>query len=79
MTTRHRAAALAVCYALAALALLGCAENTRSSGKESALTEHQRDSVLAESALPGARVVGRALQVSRQATARAAGIDSLTR
>jgi hypothetical protein len=78
MSSRYQVAVVALVGALAALALLGCAENPRSSGK-AALSERERDSLLAESALPGARVVGRALQVSRQASARAADIDSLTR
>ena len=46
------------------------------------LTERQRDSVLARSALPGAVVVGRALEVSDRATdhaAAAAAADSLFR
>lgn len=46
------------------------------------LTERQRDSVLARSSLPGAGVVGRALEVSDRATdraAEAASADSLFR
>jgi len=37
---------------------------------DSALTRHQRDSVIAESDLPGAAVVGRALEVADSAAAR---------
>ena len=65
-------------FALASLALLvlaGCSSPTeRSSG--AALTERQRDSVLARSGLPGAQVVGRALDVSDRAAERAAGSDA---
>lgn len=45
----------------------------------STLTEAQRDSVLARSAIPGAGAVGRALDASDKAGQRAAGMDSLTR
>ena len=45
----------------------------------STLTEAQRDSVLARSAIPGASAVGRALDASAQAGRRAAGMDSLTK
>lgn len=44
------------------------------------LTERQRDSIIARSSLPGAAVVGRALDVSDRATERAEGMadaDSL--
>lgn len=37
---------------------------------DSALTRHQRDSVIAESELPGAAVVGRALEIADSAAAR---------
>ena len=60
---------------LAVLALAGCSSRVeRSSGPP--LTERQRDSVLARSGLPGARVVGRALDVSDRAAERAAGSDA---
>ncbi len=56
----------------------GCAK----SGAEkpaSTLTEAQRDSAIARSSLPGASVVGRALDVSGRAATRAAGMDTLAR
>jgi len=55
----------------ALLVLVGC--SPRSAPAERVpLTERQRDSVLARSGLPGAPVVGRALEVSDRATDRAA-------
>jgi hypothetical protein len=42
------------------------------------LTEHQRDSVIARSSLPGAPVVGRALAESERQALRASSLDSLT-
>jgi hypothetical protein len=66
---------------LAGGSVLGCAKGFDSGGSRTVLTEHQRDSVLAKSPLPGATVVGRALQVSDQADRRAAQfgatVDSL--
>lgn len=56
----------------------GCGIQSGSTRKP-ALTERQRDSVIARSSLPGAGVVGRALQVSDRSATRAADLDSLTR
>jgi hypothetical protein len=39
------------------------------------LTQHERDSILAESDLPGANVVGKAIEVSDSSTARAKRLD----
>ena len=67
--------------ALALLALVGCTPHSQPSAR-APLTERQRDSVLARSALPGAPVVGRALEVSDHAADRAAEMaaaDSLFR
>ncbi len=64
--------------ALAVLALLwaaGCAPRSERPAR-APLTERQRDSVLARSALPGAPVVGRALEVSDRAAERAAGAEA---
>lgn len=43
------------------------------------LTQRQRDSIIGESRLPGARGVKGALQASDAADARARALDSLTR
>ena len=50
---------------------VGCAPRSQPSAR-APLTERQRDSVLAKSVLPGATVVGRALDASDRATDRAA-------
>jgi len=67
---------LFVLILLAALAVLSCAR-TQDGGSKPALTERQRDSILAKEPLPGASVVGRALEASDQAADRAARMDSL--
>ncbi|MBI1796266.1 MAG: hypothetical protein HY076_04725 [Candidatus Eisenbacteria bacterium] len=54
---------------LAVLAAAGCAKS--SSTARAPLTERQRDSVLAQSGLPGSDVVGRAMQVTDAAARRA--------
>jgi len=59
----------------------GCAPRSAPAAR-APLTERQRDSVLARSVLPGATVVGRALEVSDRATDRKAELaasDSLFR
>ena len=40
------------------------------------LTRHQKDSIVAQSAVPGASVVGKAMKVQDSGAARAATIDS---
>jgi hypothetical protein len=63
------------------LCAAGCAPRSEPAAR-APLTERQRDSVLARSALPGAPVVGRALDLSDRAADRAAGTaaaDSLFR
>ena len=76
---RAAAVALRVVAFGVLVALLGC------SGKEeedrapaSTLTQAQRDSVLAESRIPGAGVVGRALETADSAQARADRLDEDT-
>lgn len=70
----------ALLLALASL-VAGCAQRSQPAAK-APLTERQRDSILARSALPGAPVVGRALEISDRAAdhaADAAAADSLFR
>ena len=60
------------------LGLFGsCSEEKSKSEREpsSGLTESQRDSAIAASKLPGAKVVGRAMALSDSAKARAKRID----
>jgi len=68
--------ACAACFA-------GCAPKAKPPVVSVPLTERQRDSILARSALPGAQVVGRALDVSDKSAAHAAAenatADSLFR
>ena len=64
---------LILLVALGMLFASGCS----STEKKTTLTEHQRDSVLARSSLPGAGVVGRALEESDKAAAHAADLDSM--
>jgi len=52
-----------------------CAPRPSATDAKPALTERQRDSLIARSSLPGAGVVGRAMQVSDAATESAAAKD----
>ena len=65
--------------ALCLLVTAGCAEHASEQRPASRLTEAQRDTAIARSSLPGASVVGRALDVSGRGTGHAAQLDSLTR
>ncbi len=62
---------------IAVLALGGCGKNSSEIG-EKKLTQSQRDSVLSESSLPGAKVVGKAISVSDSAAARSRKLDEAT-
>ena len=55
--------------------LFGCTED--SPKKE--LTQRQRDSVLSESKLPGARTVKKAIEISDSSKARAGRIDDVSK
>jgi hypothetical protein len=66
----NRAILAALLLALAA----GCSADVADDSK---LTRAQRDSVIAKSVLPGAGVVGRAIEVSAGASQRSADLDSL--
>ncbi len=59
----------------AAIALTSCSAEKSTTRQ---LTERERDSVIAHSILPGASVVGRALDVSDRAAARAAKMGAAT-
>ena len=64
---------------VASLGLAGCSSHTEQAAR-APLTEHQRDSVLSRSTLPGASVVGRAMAESERAKRNAASVaatDSL--
>ena len=63
--------------------VVGCTPKAQRPAMSIPLTERQRDSILARSALPGAQVVGRALEVSDKsadhAAAENAAVDTLFR
>lgn len=54
--------------------IAACTETNTDKSKKK-LTQHERDSILAESDLPGANVVGKAIEVSDSSTARAKRLD----
>ncbi len=63
-------------FALVGMMALGGCSNEGNS--RASLTEHQRDSVIAASSLPGAVVVGKAMAASDSAAARAARMNDLS-
>ncbi len=56
------------------ISIVACTEGAREGAKKE-LTQHERDSILAESDLPWANVVGKAIEVSDSSTARSKRID----
>ncbi len=74
----RRPAAVAL-IALAALAAGCSAKAKQESAAKTPLTEHQRDSILATEPIPGAPVVGAALEASAKEAKRAAEMDSTLR
>jgi len=68
--------------ALAALALLaGCGGNESKTSRGTpgdTLTERQRDSILAQSRIPGAAGVGKAMRVADSTSARVRAADSVS-
>ena len=60
---------LVVGGALVVLGLIGCAQDD--SQTKTTLTERQKDSVIARSPIPGAKAVGKAMNVADSASARA--------
>lgn len=72
MKTRIRILACAI-----AVAAAGCVAESDTDEAPPERTQRQRDSAIAESNLPGAGAVGRALETSDSAVARAARMDSI--
>jgi septal ring-binding cell division protein DamX len=65
-------------FLVIALLISACSENEEESSKQE-LTQRQRDSVLAETGLPGAELVGTALEAADTAEARAKSLDELSK
>jgi hypothetical protein len=61
---------------LVALITVGCASNDTAANDRDTMTQRQRDSVLAQSGLPGAKGVGKALSAADSIRARNARLDS---
>lgn len=62
---------------LAALIAVGCSRSDTVANDRDTMTQRQRDSVLAQSGLPGAKGVGKALSAADSIRARNAQLDSL--
>jgi hypothetical protein len=74
MSTRR----IALAGALFTLSLAACAKD-ESAEKKPALTQREKDSILGNSLIPGAKAVKRALVSADSAAARMARIDSAQR
>lgn len=61
----------------ALLLMTACAGGDTPANNRDTMTQRQRDSVLAQSGLPGAQGVGRALSASDSVRARNAQLDSI--
>jgi PBP1b-binding outer membrane lipoprotein LpoB len=61
-----------------ALLLTGCAEEPKFEKARSEMTRREKDSVIAESGLPGAGVVKKGMQIADGQAKRAAMLDSIT-
>jgi hypothetical protein len=62
---------------LAALITAGCSRSETAANDRDTMTQRQRDSVLAQSGLPGAKGVGKALSAADSVRARNAQLDSI--
>lgn len=61
---------IALAGAALTLALAACAKKDESAESKPALTQREKDSVLANSTIPGARAVKKSMSVADSATAR---------
>lgn len=57
--------------------LAGCGGGSGKAGARDTLTERQRDSILAQSQIPGATGVGRAMKAADSTSARIRATDSV--
>lgn len=60
-------------------ALQACSRRSGADDERPALSERQRDSIIAKSKLPGANLVGKAIIAADTAAARSARADSMAR
>jgi hypothetical protein len=58
------------------LALSACSGGRTGSERRARMSQRQKDSVLSESSLPGAKIVGRAMAASDSEALRVSGVDS---
>ena len=58
---------------------IACASDDTRANRRDTMTQRQRDSVLAQSGIPGAHGVGKALNAADSAKARQAQLDSAAR
>ena len=65
-------------FLLIVVLVVSCSEKAPDDTRKK-LTQRQRDSILAESPLPGAKAVGKAITVSDSATVRAKRLDEKTK
>jgi outer membrane biogenesis lipoprotein LolB len=67
-------------FALALILLAACSGSkpAKSTADGDSLTERQRDSILAQSRIPGASGVGRAMRAADSASARIRATDSVS-
>jgi len=63
---------------LSGLIICGCSGGSDESANDRGLSGSERDSVLAESGIPGAGAVKRAMEVSDSASSRSRRLDQLT-
>jgi len=65
--------------AFVSVAMLACSSGqSRKSAAADSLTQRERDSILAQSKIPGARGVGSAMRVSDSISARVQAADTIT-
>lgn len=62
---------------LCALIAVGCSSNDTAANDRGTMTQRQRDSVLGQSGLPGAKGISKALSAADSVRARNAQLDSV--
>lgn len=68
-----------IVYTVLLLFAVGCAGGSDDTSSSSSLTQHERDSVLAESRLPGAQGVKTIITVADSANARTQRLNDLSK